>query len=150
MALWVAFGTFCMAGSVAVHLLLRGVPWVVAYWWKIPLVGLWPYLLTLGLVVAVVAPVWFCVLATIRRDALTGYNTGVVRLGWDPQGQHRAVTHIRRGDHEFACRCELMHSDDETLAAGWCLSEKTWNRERRRWGGLASLLCAADRRGEAV
>ena len=129
-ALWVAFGAFCIAGGVAVHLTLRGVPWAVAYRWKIPLVDLWPHLLALGLAVVAAATVCFYVLSATRRDALTGRGTGVVMLGWDPRGRHRGVTHIRRGDYEFACRCKLMHSDEEALAAGWHLSGETRSRER--------------------
>ena len=142
--LWVAFGTFCVAGSVAVHLIIRGVPWAVAYRWKIPLVDLWPYLLALGLVVVAVVAVWFYVVAAIRRDALTGRSTGVAKLGWDPRGRYRCVTHIRRGDYRFACCCKLAHSDEESLAAGWHLSGETRSRERLAWVGLAHLLHDAD------
>ena len=129
-SLWAAFGAFCIAGGVAVHLTLRGVPWAVAYRWKIPMVDLWPYLLALGLVVVATVAVCFCALATIRRDALTGRSTGVVKLGWDPRGRDRVVTHIRRGDYEFACRCKRMHSDEDAFAAGWHLSGETRNRKR--------------------
>ena len=138
--LWVAFGAFCTVGGVAVHLTLRGVPWPVAYRWKIPLVGLWPYLLALGLVVVAAVAVCFCALAVTRRDALTGRSTGVVKLGWDPRGRDRVVAHIRRGDYEFACCCKLMHSDEDAFAAGWHLSGETRNRKRLAWGGLASLF----------
>ena len=50
------------------------------------------------------------------------------------------MTHVRRGDYEFACRCKLMHSDEEALAAGWHLSGETRNHKRLAWGGLASLF----------
>ena len=138
--LWVAFGAFCGAGSVAVHLTLRAVPWAVAYRWKSPLADLWPHFLALGLVVVAAPAVCFCVLAVARRDSLTGRSAGVVKFGWDPRGRDRVVTHIRRGDHEFACCCKLMHSDEEALAAGWRLSGETRNCRRRAWGGLASLF----------
>ena len=139
-ALCVAFGAFCIAGGGGAHLLMRRAPWQLAHQWKTPLYDLWPYLVMLGLVVAVATPTWFCVAAAIRRDALTGSRTGVVKLGWDLQSRYCDVTHIRRGHHKYACRCELMHSDEEALTTGWRYSGETRSREGVGWGGLASLF----------
>ena len=104
------------------------------------MVDLWPYLLALGLIVVSAATVCFCALAAMRGDAVTGRSTGVVKFGWDPRGRDRVVAHIRRGDHEFACCCKLMHSDEEALAAGWHLSGETRNCGRLARGALANLF----------
>ena len=45
----------------------------------------------LGLAIVLATPAWFCVAAAIRRDAHTGFSTGVVEFGWDPWCRHCAV-----------------------------------------------------------
>ena len=88
--------------------------------------------------------------AAVMRDALTGYSTGVVKFGWDPAGRPCAVTHIRRGRHQFACCCGLMHSDEQAETSGWRYSGGTLSREGVGWGGLAYRLHDADRSAETA
>ena len=150
MVLGAAFGAWCIAAGFALRVATRDSPWSHD-WLRRPLDEVLALALGLsGVVLVVAVPVWFFVVAAIMRDALTGYSTGMIKWGWDPHGHPCVVSHIRRGHHQFACRCELLHSDEEALAAEWRYSGETVSREGIGWGGLAHLLNDAEHPTESA
>lgn len=146
MVLGAASGACCIAAGFALRVATRDSPWAHD-WLRRPLDEVLVLaLVLLGVVLVVVVPAWFFVVAAIMRDALTGYSTGMIKWGWDPC----VVSHIHRGHHQFACYCELLHSDEEALAAGWRYSGETVSREGIGWGGLAHLLYDAEHPTESA
>ena len=142
-----AFGATCIAGGVLLGRVTGDDAWSLEELGDTSGPVLVRALVLFGVFVAVGFPAWFFVVAMIMRDVVTGYSTGVIRFGLDAQGRRIAVTHARRGGHECACYCGLLHSDEEAAAAGWRYTGETADREGLGWAGLSSWLQDKDRPG---